>query len=207
MKGVILFTDVRGSSRLWARYPKEMLELLVKHESYVRKIVGKYDSLIVKVMGDAFMVKFSKLEEAVLAAIQLQTLFAKKPIRFKESMDQIQIRIGIAEGELFSRKVLIQEHKMIDYFGPTVNIASRMESRVSQVGGFAILGDDLESSKPKILQLIDQYCVIQKVHFRYHCDPNTPPIRSERLIQCRDASQLQLEDKMEHTAYSCTLKP
>jgi hypothetical protein len=204
MKGVMLFTDVRSSSRLWATYPKEMLALLVKHETYIRKTVGKYDSLIVKVMGDAFMIKFAKLEDAVMAAIQLQQLFAKKPIKFTDSIDQIQIRIGIAAGELLSRKVVIQEHKMIDYFGSTVNIASRMESKVSQVGGFALLGDGLEGSK--IMNLLDQYCVVQKVQFKYKCDPDTPPVRSERLIQCRDAAVLHLEDRMEHVAFSCTLK-
>lgn len=198
MKGSLFFTDVRSSSKLWAAHPKEMNPALIKHENHIRKTIGKYDSLIVKVMGDAFMIKFAKLTEAIQAAIELQQLFAKKPIMLDN--DRIQIRIGIAYGEFLSRKVVVQEHKMVDYFGPTVNIASRMESKVSPVGGFAFLGEDVP---PQIFDQIAKYCNLQQIRFKYKCEK---PARSERLIQCRDVAELDLEDGKEHLAFSATLK-
>jgi hypothetical protein len=149
------------------------------------------------------MIKFKDLEIAISAAIAIQLMFMKKPIIFKGSADQIQIRIGIAFGEIITKSVIVQEHKMKDFFGMTVNIASRMESKVSQVGGLAFFGDNVN---PKTLELVERYCVIQKVNFKYVCDTYEPPKRSGRLIQCRNVADLHLEDKQEHTAFSCTLK-
>lgn len=203
MKAAMLFTDIKSSSRLWAAHPDEMLALITKHESYIRKAAAKYDGFIIKTMGDALMIKFKDLETAISAAVATQSMFMKKPITFKGSADQIQIRIGIAFGDIATKSVIVQEHKMKDFFGTTVNIASRMESKVSQVGGFAFLGDNVS---PKTLELVERYCIIQRVNFKYICDTTEPPKRSERLIQCRNVTDLHLEDKQEHIAFSCTLK-
>lgn len=203
MKCAILFTDIKSSSKLWAAHPDEMLALLTKHENYIRKAAAKYDGFIIKTIGDALMIKFDTLDLAVSAAIAIQTMFAKRPILFKDSGDQIQIRIGIAFGDVATKSVVVQDHKMKDFFGQTVNLASRMESKVSQVGGFAILADQLN---PKITELIEKYCIIQRVYFKYICNPKEQPKRSERLIQCRNVADLHLEDQQEHLAFSCTIK-
>ncbi len=203
MKCAILFTDIKSSSRLWAAHPDEMLALLTKHENYIRKVAAKYDGFIIKTIGDALMIKFDTLELAISAAIATQTMFAKKPIVFKDSVDQIQIRIGVAFGDVATKSVIVQDHKMKDFFGQTVNLASRMEKEVSRVGGFAVLADHIS---PKTIELIEKSCEIQRVHFRYICDPKEQPKRSERLIQCRNVADLRLEDHQEHTAFSCTIK-
>ena len=52
--------------------------------------------------------------------------------------EYIKIRMGICCGDMSMQKVKIQNKDMIDFFGGSVNMASRMESKVSEVEGFAL---------------------------------------------------------------------
>lgn len=205
MFGCILFTDVKSSSRLWAAHPQAMLKMLLKHEAVIRNYVKKNKGLIVKSIGDAFMVYFKTLEQGVICAIAIQKELRDKPIKFSHSIDQIHIRIGLAEGPIQMRKTVIQNFTLKDYFGTTVNMASRMESKVSKVDGFGILADSIPG---KIKDLIERSCNVQEVRFRYMC--NVPVKRSKRLLiqdsVCYDVKILHVEDGKEHLTYSCVLK-
>jgi hypothetical protein len=207
MQGCILFTDVKASSKLWADHPQEMLKLLMAHEKIIRAAIAKYKGLLVKTIGDAVMAKFAKLINGVKCAIDIQTSLKNKPLKFNKSSDLLQIRIGIGYGSMQMRHIIMQGHKMKDFFGSSVNIASRMESKVSKVGGFGILADKMPKS---IIELIESKCHTQRVDFKYQC--NTPVIRSKRLLisdsvaMCHDVSILHIEDGKEHVALSCELK-
>jgi hypothetical protein len=199
MKCCILFTDVKSSSKLWATYGKEMLKLLIAHEKIIRSCALK--GLIVKTIGDAFMIKFSTLDQGIKCAIDIQQAFRDKPLKFNKSTDLLQIRIGIAYGDVNVRHIEIQNHKMNDFFGTTVNMASRMESKVSTVGGFGVLADSLDD---KTLELLKKHCKIQKINFKQHCIDTK--IRSARLIPiCHDASMLHIDDNKDHVALSCEI--
>lgn len=207
MQGCILFTDVKASSKLWADHPNEMLKLLMAHEKIIRSSIAKYKGLLVKTIGDAVMAKFSKLIDGVKCAIDIQTNFKNKPLKFSKSADLLQIRIGVAHGTMHMRHILVQGYKMKDFFGMSVNMASRMESKVSKVGGFGILADKLPKA---VLNLIETKCHTQRVDFKYQC--NTPIVRSKRLLlsdsaaMCHDVAILHIEDGKEHIGLSCELK-
>jgi hypothetical protein len=208
MKGCILFTDVKSSSKLWALYPKQMLRILNKHESIIRANVKKHKGFVVKTIGDAVMVKFDKLEQGINCAIGIQEELNNKPLKFGKSKDLLQIRIGIAYGDIQLKHVLIQNHKLKDFFGNTVNVASRMESKVSTVGGFGVFTDN--NIDKKIMDLLENKCKIQNVEFKFSCKDDIK--RSGRLIAannnslCHDVSLLHIDDGKEHSALSCELK-
>ena len=200
MKCCILFTDVKSSSKLWATHGKEMPKLLIAHEKIIRKCASK--GLIVKTIGDAFMIKFSTLEQGIQCAIDIQKTLKDKPLKFNKSTDLLQIRIGLAYGPVNMRRIEIQNHKMSDFFGTTVNMASRMESKVSTVGGFGILVDSINK---KTLNLLKKHCKIQEVNFKHQCI-NTKG-RSTRLIPiCHKHSMLHIDDGKDHIALSCELE-
>ena len=201
MNRAIMFTDVKSSSKLWAAHPKEMLKLLTKHEKVIREYTKKYRGEILKTIGDAVMVSFGSLEHAVRCCIEIQTNLKNKPIKFKNSADQIQIRIGLAYGPIQVKRIEIQGHKLKDIFGTTVNLASRMESKVSLVGGFGILADRLPK---KILDVIRANCsLVTEVNFKFKCDPVE---RSARLMSsCVDVAILHVEDGQEHKGLQCSV--
>lgn len=130
-KYAILFTDVKGSSELW-HHPSEMMTTLDEHTAQVQRLTDKYDGLVVKTIGDAFMLRFDQLESALAMATDLQTELKTHPLKVKGQ--KFTLRIGIAYGPMYEKDTTIQGQQMKDYFGNTVNTASRMESKVAEPG-------------------------------------------------------------------------
>jgi hypothetical protein len=156
--GSILFTDIVGSSTLWAKNPIAMKKSIDSHFQTVLKLSRIYDGLVVKNIGDAFMLFFkgkNSLEKAILFSIEL----IKK--------EHLQLRIGICEGPIEIKKYNLQNCLLSDFFGTTVNTASRMESKVAEPGSIAftiISSDDKhQTDVDKILENISHFHIINYV--------------------------------------------
>lgn len=148
--GSILFIDIVGSSNKWKVLGDIFFEELKKFENYIIELCKTYDACLVKMIGDAFMIKFDQLSSALEFAIILQTNIMTK---IKDT--NIQIRIGIAEGKLRKKMVQIQNCEQVDFFGKTVNIASRMESKVSKPDGFAVtMGSYNEEKENRLISIL-----------------------------------------------------
>lgn len=128
----ILFTDLKKSSEMWLSYPGEMSAAIDLHHDQVDGIVSAHSGFIVKTIGDAFMCSFRTLSDALGAAIAIQ---GDKPIKIGDR--EMLMRIGVCWGPVIVKRLRIQGVDLRDYFGNTVNTASRLESKVSNVGGFA----------------------------------------------------------------------
>jgi hypothetical protein len=188
VKGTILFTDIIGSSNLWLKYSDQMYETLLKHDSEIHKELGRYkEAFIVKTIGDSFMIYFggeNSLLEAVSFAISIQTKNQNDPIKI--GSDKILLRIGFAYGEFFERETIIQNKNIKDYFGTVVNIASRMESKVSLDGGFSFTSiEKLDTSvSKKIKEVLKEHCRFEVIDFMEDCrfNPDDKISRSGRLL-------------------------
>lgn len=133
-KPAMLFTDVVGSSAMWSEDPQTMNIQLDKHFKVMDNLARKYGGFVVKTIGDAFMIYFSKSENSLEKAVE----FAVEVLKTEE----LPLRIGICSGNLTAKKCKIQNVELVDFFGDVVNTASRMESKVAEPGGIAFTSVD-----------------------------------------------------------------
>lgn len=127
----VMMIDVKGSSLLWVSEPRWMTGALDRLYRMIKSASNTHKGLLVKCIGDAFMLTFKEPEDAIRMAVGLQSLLKRRRSR-------IALRIGIAHGPMFVRDWEVQECRLLDFFGNTVNTAARVESYVSSVGGFAM---------------------------------------------------------------------
>ncbi len=128
---VIMFTDMVGYTALTEKDETIALELLDKHNQLVRSFLYRHGGREVKTIGDAFLVEFSSVLEAVRCAIEIQNTMAEYNA-LADSNRQFWLRIGIHLGDVVYRGG--------DVFGDGVNIASRIEGH-SDAGGICFSED------------------------------------------------------------------
>lgn len=207
--GTVLFTDIKASSELWSENKNEMANAIKLHEKQMLRLVKKYDGMIIKSIGDAYMVYFSgakSLDRAIEMSISLQTELTKTK-SIKVGTRNLLLRIGIAYGPVLKRYMKIQDKRMLDLFGNTVNSASRMESKVCDVNGIAFT--DLRADQSKVNEdFIASYSDkfnIQVIRYSKECAFELK--RSFRLIidyHCEDIDKLKGVSSL--VAYKMTLK-
>jgi class 3 adenylate cyclase len=125
-----------------------MAKQLESHHSLVDSLSEKNGGWIVKTIGDAFMVYFESSPDSLYNALK----FAKDLITNEKAY---KLRIGICEGNMDQKTYRIQKVELKDFFGNTVNTASRMESKVAERGGNIAFCSTkpLENRLPKIKTL------------------------------------------------------
>lgn len=146
MKKAVLFIDIVGSSLMWNKNATNMRKSLKLFNTFISRLIKKYKkSFIIKTIGDAYMISFESWKDAYYFALEVQFELHDNSDKYVVvKRDLFQVRIGVAYGDLNVEHVKIQGCELVDYFGNTVNTASRMESKVSPVGGLGIvcLDDD-----------------------------------------------------------------
>jgi hypothetical protein len=129
MRKSIVMMDVCGSSAMWKSDPKRMSKMLDRLFAHVTRLVSEHKGVLIKTIGDAFMVAFDDVMQALKFALAFQTSKNTLPT----------MRIGIAHGPVMTKRWPLQGcNRIIDYFGNTVNVASRLESELSAPGGIAV---------------------------------------------------------------------
>ncbi len=134
----VLLMDVVGSAGLWRGHPQAMMAMLDRLTPATLRAARAHQGTVIKMIGDAFMIAFHDVAAAVrfAAHVQLQLLPALG--------GALTMRIGIAQGPVHPRVLVIQGCKQQDYFGEVVNLAARAENAVSPPGGLALaLGQGL----------------------------------------------------------------
>jgi len=118
-----LFTDLRGSTELYERVGDLAAYDLVKaHFRVLQEIVASEAGAVVKTIGDAVMATFPTPERAVAAALKMRE--GMRALNAERHRDDILLKIGIHEGPCLA--VMLNDRQ--DYFGQTVNIASRVQN-------------------------------------------------------------------------------
>lgn len=111
-----LFTDVEGSTALWAADSDAMAASLAVHDEILRDVVATHDGYVFTTAGDSFAVAFQAATSGVAAAIDAQRRLGQA----SWPGPALRIRIGVHLGEAVERGG--------DYFGPTVNLTARLEA-------------------------------------------------------------------------------
>lgn len=116
----VVFTDIKGFTERTSNSDRAAVSrLLKKHEELLLPVVKSYDGILIKTIGDAFLLTFASPTNAVLCAVMMQ----EKLKEFNSSVEQgekIEIRIAMNTGEVILRDG--------DVYGEPVNIAARIES-------------------------------------------------------------------------------
>src|SRR5258707_15615957 len=71
----IMFTDIVGFSRQMGADEARMLRLLEVHNQVIHQAVSEYHGHVIKIMGDAFLVDFPSVVNAVQFAQRIQDYF------------------------------------------------------------------------------------------------------------------------------------
>ena len=117
-----LFTDLRGSTELYERVGDlAAFDLVQAHFSVLNDIVAAEAGAVVKTIGDAVMATFPTPDRAVAAAIRMREAMGE--LNTTRGREDLLLKIGIHEGPCIA--VSLNERQ--DYFGQTVNIASRVQ--------------------------------------------------------------------------------
>lgn len=112
-----LFTDVVGSTRLWASEPDAMALALRLHDRVLRGAIEARDGHVFATAGDSYAAAFHRASSAVECAAEIQLGLAgcdwgRGP--------GLAVRVGLHLGEADERDG--------NYFGPAVNLAARAMS-------------------------------------------------------------------------------
>lgn len=170
----IVFTDVESSTELWEESIHKMRQAILIHNKVIRdileKISGAYE---VKTEGDAFMCSFPSIISAVTFALQIQEelLKADWPLDFMNHRSTSQfiddkgivlwkglrVRVGIHAGDVIAEQDPTTGR--MDYFGPVVNKAARIEgcARGGEIAISSIIHKELVKELPNLSM---------KIHFR-----------------------------------------
>jgi class 3 adenylate cyclase len=128
-----LFTDLKGSTALYDQVGDLVAYDLVRaHFGVLTDIVGTETGAVVKTIGDAVMATFPTPNRAVAAALRMREAMRHLNEERRRN-DDLLLKIGIHEGPCLA--VMLNERQ--DYFGQTVNIASRVQNLASSQAIYA----------------------------------------------------------------------
>jgi class 3 adenylate cyclase len=117
-----LFSDLKGSTELYARVGDLVaFDLVGEHFRLLQEIIGSEKGAVVKTIGDAVMATFETPDRAIAAAIRMRE--ATSDLGAQRQHQRLHLKIGIHEGSCLAVTLNDQQ----DYFGQTVNIASRVQ--------------------------------------------------------------------------------
>lgn len=134
----VLFTDLKGSTALYEKIGDPQAFFLVRqHFDTLGQVVNHHAGAIVKTIGDAVMATFLSPLDAVRAAVEMLTAIDD----FNQGIaEKMILKIGVHRGH----SIAVTLNDRLDYFGQTVNIASRVQG-LAEAGEVYITQDIYES--------------------------------------------------------------
>eukprot|EP01064_Diplonema_japonicum_P027284 TRINITY_DN3922_c0_g2_i1.p1 TRINITY_DN3922_c0_g2~~TRINITY_DN3922_c0_g2_i1.p1 ORF type:complete len:786 (+),score=136.83 TRINITY_DN3922_c0_g2_i1:67-2424(+) len=154
-RATLVFTDIQSSTATWEASPGGMKKALKKHNTIIRDQLDLCRGYEVKTIGDAFMAAFEDETGAAEFAFNVQRDLCKSSwppellelpqcAKVEGLWNGLRIRIGMHTGEVELELNSITGR--FDYFGPTVNKASRIEA-AAVGGGIAVSEEVMEVLK------------------------------------------------------------
>jgi len=135
-----MFTDVVGYSSIVEKDERTALRILEEHRKLLTTIFPRYEGVVVKTIGDAFLVEFASAVEAVSCALESQS----EMLKFNEARvqnEKVTIRIAIHVGDIV--------HSAGDILGDAVNVAARVEA-FAEPGGICVTQQVVDQVRGKV---------------------------------------------------------
>jgi class 3 adenylate cyclase len=118
----LLFTDIKGSTALYHRIGDlNAFELVQQHFDWLREATVRHRGVVVKTIGDAVMAAYPDAACAMAAALDMRGTVER--FRARQPDRAVSLKIGIHHGAA----IAVTLNDGLDYFGQTVNIASRVQ--------------------------------------------------------------------------------
>ena len=122
-RAAILFSDLTGSTALYSEVgDAAAFRLVDDHFDVLREAVAAHGGAVVKTMGDAVMAAFGDEESCAEAAIECLVRFEAFRKAAKHG-ERTGLKLGLHGGACY----VISANGALDYFGTTVNVASRLQ--------------------------------------------------------------------------------
>lgn len=151
-----LFTDLKSSTQLYQQIGDlNAFALVREHYGVLNKAILNKHGVVVKTIGDAIMATFNQPVEAVGAGLEM--LKELRQLNRASQHGDLILKIGIHRGAAIS----VTLNERIDYFGQTVNIASRVQG--SAGGEEIFLTEEIYCSSGVQELLQDQHCHTEPV--------------------------------------------
>jgi len=142
----ILFSDLTGSTALYTHVgDAAAFRVVDDHFDVMRGVVQDEGGVVVKTMGDAVLAAFSSADACARAAVRALVDFET----FRgglEHGDRIGLKLGMYDGACY----VVSANGALDYFGQTVNIASRVQHLADS--GELVLAESLYEGLPAAIR-------------------------------------------------------
>jgi class 3 adenylate cyclase len=154
-----LFTDIKGSTELYERVGDLVAyDLVREHFRLLNEIIASEAGAVVKTIGDAVMATFPTPDRAIAAALRMREAMRN----IKHGDRDLLLKIGIHEGPCLA--VTLNDRQ--DYFGQTVNVASRVQGLAASRAIFATQAVVEHSQSSSILKSSGLEPVAQRASLR-----------------------------------------
>ena len=146
-----MLRDLKGSTELYERIGDlNALALVQQHFERLQEVTVRHGGVIVKTLGDAVMAAFMTPATAVSGVLAMQAEIA----RFNETRPErdLLLKIGVHRGAA----IAVTLNDRLDYFGQSVNIASRVGALAE--GGEICFTREVHDA-PEVQELLQTYRV------------------------------------------------
>ena len=157
-RAAVLFSDLTGSTALYTRVgDAAAFRLVDDHFDVIRDVVAAHDGVLVKTMGDAVMATFVDANQCARAAIDALARFESFRAGEKHG-SLVGLKLGLYAGACY----VVTANGSLDYFGQTVNVASRIQHLAES--GQIVMPNDLLESLPARER--DSVQIVERFHAR-----------------------------------------
>ncbi len=147
----LLFTDLKGSTALYERIGDLNAYVQVqRHFERLLDVTVRRNGAVNKTIGDAVMAAFPTSVDAVRAALEMRE--AAEDLNRGRAQRDFILKIGIHCGAA----IAVTLNDRLDYFGQTVNIASRVQSLA---GGDEICLTEEVRRRPGVAEALEPYAL------------------------------------------------
>jgi class 3 adenylate cyclase len=151
----ILFSDLTGSTALYTHVgDAAAFRLVDDHFDVMRRAIARHDGTVVKTMGDAVLAAF--VDEASCARAAIDALKDFETFRRgREHGEHTGLKLGMYGGACY----VVSANGLLDYFGQTVNVASRVQ-HLADSGELVLTAetyDELENAELGAMHLVERF--------------------------------------------------